>query len=146
MPDQTDIPKPQSVHRLPLASLIPAVGTALLPKLTCPVCWPAYGALLSSLGLGFVDYTPYLFPATILFLLVALALMAWRPQRGYMPLSLAILAGAILLIGKFGFESDSAIWVGVALLVVASAWNAWPRRRVDCTNCTPAATGSGQPE
>ena len=39
---------------------LPATGVALLPGLTCPACWPAYGALLGSLGLGFVNYTPYL--------------------------------------------------------------------------------------
>jgi mercuric ion transport protein len=34
---------------------LPALGTALLPKLACPLCWPAYSALLCAVGLGFVD-------------------------------------------------------------------------------------------
>ena len=40
--------------RAVVASL-PAIGGALLPKLTCPLCWPAYAALLGALGLEFVE-------------------------------------------------------------------------------------------
>lgn len=29
---------------------IPGVGVALLPKLVCPLCWPAYAAIASTLG------------------------------------------------------------------------------------------------
>ena len=52
---------PSPARGLGLAAL-PSVGVALLPKLTCPFCWPAYTALLSSVGISFVDYTPYLLP------------------------------------------------------------------------------------
>ena len=64
---------------------LPSVGVALLPKLTCPVCWPAYTALLSSLGISFVDYTPYLLPTVAIFLAVALSALAYRAKarRGY---------------------------------------------------------------
>ena len=31
----------------------PGVAIALLPKVFCPACWPAYAAALSALGLGF---------------------------------------------------------------------------------------------
>ena len=51
---------PPPTRRLQLAALLPAIGAALLPKLTCPACWPAYAAVLSALGVSFVDYTPYL--------------------------------------------------------------------------------------
>ena len=71
--------------RIQLAGLLPAVGAALLPKLTCPACWPAYAALLSALGVGFIDYTPYLLPLTLAFLAVTLAILAWRPRRGPKP-------------------------------------------------------------
>ncbi len=114
--------------RMQLAGLLPAVGAALLPKLTCPVCWPAYAALLSALGVGFIDYTPYLLPLTLLFLMVTIAILAWRPRRGYAPLALGLTASAMLLVGKFSFDSDTAVYTGVALLVAASVWNAWPRK------------------
>jgi hypothetical protein len=32
---------------------LPGVGASLFPKLACPLCWPAYAGLLSSVGLGF---------------------------------------------------------------------------------------------
>lgn len=121
--------------RIQLASLLPAVGAALLPKLTCPACWPAYAALLSALGVGFIDYTPYLLPLTLVFLIVTLAILAWRPRRGYAPLALGLLASAIMLIGKFFFDSDIATYAGVALLVGASTWNAWPKKAVLSCQC-----------
>ena len=48
--------------------VLPALGAALLPALGCPACWPAYAGLLSALGVGFVNYTPLLFPLTVVFL------------------------------------------------------------------------------
>ncbi len=35
-------------------AMAPGVGLALLPKVTCPACWPAYAGVLSALGLGFL--------------------------------------------------------------------------------------------
>ncbi len=121
--------------RIQLASLLPAVGAALLPKLTCPACWPAYAALLSTLGVGFIDYTPFLLPLTLVFLLITLGILAWRPRRGYAPLALGLFASAIVLIGNFFFASDIATYAGVALLVAASTWNAWPRKSAISCKC-----------
>ncbi len=124
--------------RLQIAGLLPAVGAALLPKLTCPACWPAYAALLGALGVGFIDYTPYLLPLTLVFLVVTLVILAWRPRRGVAPLALGLCAAAIMLIGKFFFDSDIATYAGVALLVGASTWNAWPTQvKAACVNCKP---------
>ena len=120
-------------------AFLPAAGAALLPKLSCPACWPAYAALLSSLGVGFVDYTPWLFPATVMFLAFTLALLAWRPRRSYWPLILGLGASAVVLIGSFAFDSESAVYAGIALLAGASAWNAWPARRAACPACAGKA-------
>jgi len=129
-------PKPSvPVERVQIASLLPAVGAAMLPKLTCPACWPAYAALLSALGVGFIDYTPYLLPLTLVFLIVTLAILAWRPRRGYAPLALGLFASAIMLIGSFSIDSDVATYVGVALLVIASTWTAWPRKSAMRCEC-----------
>lgn len=111
-------------------SLLPAIGTALMPKLVCPACWPAYTGILSALGLGFVNYSPFLLPLTALFLVAVLVTLAWRAKtrRGYAPLAMGVVAAVIVLVGKFHFESDPATYAGIALLVGASLWNAWPRR------------------
>ncbi len=134
--------------RRQLAPLLPAIGTAVMPKLVCPACWPAYTGLLSALGLGFINYSPWLLPLTLVFLAVVLATLGWRAptRRGYAPLTLGVLAAAIVLIGKFHFDSDTATYSGIALLVGASLWNSWPRRNptASCPACV-SDTGSTKP-
>ncbi len=126
-------------------AMVPAVGVAFLPKLFCPACWPAYAGLLSSLGIGFFDYTPYLFPLTTVFLLIAVSALAYRaPQRrGYKPLFLGLLAAVILIPGKFYFDSDVTMYAGLALLVLASLWNTWPKPKTEGASC-PACVPSTQ--
>lgn len=116
-----------------------------MPKLVCPACWPAYAGLLSALGLGFINYSPYLLPLTLVFLVVVLTTLALRAEtrRGYAPLALGILAAVLVLIGKFHFDSNSATYTGVALLVGASIWNSWPRR-IHETSCPRCDTGMKQ--
>ena len=120
-------------------SLLPAIGTALMPKLVCPACWPAYAGLLSAMGLGFINYSPFLLPLTAAFFIVVLATLAWRAnaRRGYAPLALGTAAAVMVLIGKFQFDSDAATYAGISLLVGASLWNSWPRRNPTalCSAC-----------
>jgi len=100
---------------------LPAIGTALLPKLTCPLCLPAYAALLSALGLEFFDYTPYLLPLTLAFLAVALGALALHARRTghWIALMTGVAAAAIVLLGKFTFELGWLNTVGIGLLVIA---------------------------
>jgi hypothetical protein len=121
-----------------LAAMLPAIGAAALPKLTCPACWPAYAGLLSALGLGYIDYTPYLLPLTGVFLALTLASLGWRAgsRRGYGPLAIGAASTALVLIGRFVHESEAALWIGIAALVAASVWNSWPRRKAGgCPAC-----------
>ena len=111
-------------------AILPAIGTTLLPALTCPACWPAYAGLLSVIGLGIVDYTPYLMPMTIGFLGLALFALGYKAKRrrGYIPLVLGIAAASLILIGKFFIFSDLSTYSGIAGLILASLWNSWPTR------------------
>lgn len=122
------------------AATLPTFGVALLPKLTCAACWPAYANLLSALGLGFINFTPYLLPFTLLFLVISWVVLGYRARyrRGYGPLCMGVAAGALLLIGKFGFGSDPALYSGIVLLMGASVWNVWPRAQRPCLACVPA--------
>ncbi len=115
-------------------AVVPGIGAALLPAVACPACWPAYAGLLSALGIGFVSYTPYLGPIMLLFLAIALATLAMQGRRrgNYGPLGLGVLGSAALLTGRFVLASNPLLYVGAALLVAASAWNAWPRRGAAC--------------
>lgn len=123
---------------------LPAIGAAALPKLTCPACWPAYSGLLSSMGVGFVNYTPYLFPLTAAFLLLSLIALGWRAprRRGYGPLWMGLAASAVLLAGKFAFDSDIAMFAGMAVLAAASLWNAWPQARREAAENCPACVST----
>ena len=121
--------------------MLPAIGTALLPKLACPACWPAYAGLLSAMGIGFIDYTPYLLPLTLVFLAIALATLASRAgqRRGYAPFVTGFFGSLVLMIGKFGYDSDNSMYLGLAILIGASIWNSWPIKRLGdgqlCTSC-----------
>ena len=109
---------------------VPGIGVAMLPKLLCPLCWPLYAGVVSSFGLGFLIGTTYLLPITSAFLVLTLAILGFRAnqRRGYGPFLIGLVASAAVLIGKFYLESNALVYGGVGLLVVASLWNAFPRR------------------
>ena len=126
-------------RQLPLA--LPALLVSLLPNLTCPACWPAYGTVLGALGLGFVSTGVWLLPLTIVSLLVALwgFAAAAVARRGYGPLVIGLAAAFALVIGKF-FLNSNTLWIaGLAQLIFASFWNAWRRdRKRACAACARA--------
>ena len=123
-------------------AVLPAIGVAMLPKLACPACWPVYAGLLSSVGLGFLINTTYLLQLTVAFLVVAVGALAFRARKrhGFGPFVLGLVAAAVVIIGKFLFESDPAMYGGIALLVGASVWNTWPKhkRASSCPACAEA--------
>jgi hypothetical protein len=128
---------------------IPAIGTALLPKIACPACWPAYAGLLSALGIGFINYTPYLLPLTLAFLAITAGSLWWqaRRTRRYLSFLLGISGSGLLLYGKFVAESEPAMYGGLALLALASFLGSWRRvvpvvaKPPSCPACAPGASG-----
>lgn len=74
--------------------------------------------------------TTYLLPLTATFLVVAVGSLAFRARRRrrFGPFVLGLVSAALLLTGKFVFESNPAMYISAGLLFSASAWNAWPRR------------------
>lgn len=143
------------MHRTWKQSLIaaPVVGIALLPKLACPFCWPAYAALLSSVGLGFLISTKYLLPLTAAFLVLILGALAFRARQrhGYGPFLIGLIAGITVMLGKFEWNSKPVLYGAVAILVLASVWNAWAieaisKDRIICSRCQSAAARANQSE
>jgi len=127
-----------------IMAVFPAIGTALLPKVTCPACWPAYAGVLSTLGVGFVNYTPYMLPLTAVFFALALASLGVqaRRHRNFTPLLVSLLATLLVIIGKFAVVSDLAMYAGITLFAGASLWNSWLQRaskNSPCPACIPAA-------
>ena len=122
--------------------IVPAIVFALLPKVACPACWPAYAGLLSSLGLGFLANATYLLPLTAAFLVIVLIGLGYRAsrRRGYGPLLTGLVAAALIILGKFRVESDFFFYSGLIVLVGASLWNTWPRKQskpAPCCESTP---------
>ncbi|MFN2376035.1 MAG: MerC domain-containing protein [Candidatus Binatia bacterium] len=114
----------------PAFATVPGIVLSFLPNLACPACWPAYAGVLTSLGLGFLLDTRWLLPLTALFLLVAIAALAFHAERrrGWGPFFAGLVAALLVLVGKFALESVPAMGAGLGLLVGASIWNSWPRR------------------
>lgn len=131
---------PRSLGRWrPMLAALPGVGIALMPKMICPLCWPAYAGLLSATGLTFLMDDKWLMPVCAVLLLAALCALAWnaRARRGYGPMLAGIAATVVVLAGRFALNSYVAIYGGVVALVAASIWNAWPRRAAAprCSAC-----------
>ncbi len=122
-----------------MAGSFPAIGVALLPKLTCPLCFPAYAAILGAIGVDFFNYTPYLLPLTAIFLIVAVAVLAQRGRRSgkLAPLVLGLAAAILVLVGKFYAESDWIANGGIVLLVAAVFFSSRATRTSDnpCPAC-----------
>src|SRR5690242_18373915 len=74
----------------------PGISVALLPKLACPLCWPLYSGIVSSVGLGFLICTKYLLILTIAFLILTFGALVYhaKQRRGYRPFVLGIV-GAV---------------------------------------------------
>lgn len=128
---------------------LPGVGAALLPVGACPACWPAYGGVLSSLGLGFLLKATYLLPITAAFFGLALFALAYRAntRRGYAPFILGTVSTALAIVFKFAYAFAPAAHLGLAGLVAASLWNAWPTAAYvtgSCSNCLPQWERTGR--
>jgi hypothetical protein len=125
---------------------VPGIAFAFLPKIVCPACWPAYAGLLSALGLGFLLDETWLFPLTTAFLGLSIGALAFRARmcRNYGPFVFGLAASVVVLAGKFALDSNAATYGGLAVLIAASVWNAWPRRRIDagCPACVSGSSSS----
>ena len=116
---------------------VPGISIALLPKLACPVCWPFYSGIVSSVGLGFLISTKYLLPLTIAFLVLTLGGLAYRAKqrRRFKPFVFGIVGAAAVLLGKFDLESNLVTFTGIVVLVVACVWNMSPLPAVGSCSC-----------
>lgn len=118
-------------YRYRWATAVPAVVLALLPRLVCPCQLTAYAGVLTSLGLSFLLNHRLQLSLTTAALTLAVGLMAVgaRRRRGYLPFAIGCVAAIIICVGKFMLAWPSLVSAGVALLIAAVFWNAWPPRR-----------------
>ncbi len=122
---------------------IPAAAASMLPVLGCPLCWPGYAALLSSLGLGFLASARCLLALTIALLGIALFGLAIQARRqGFAPFILGSIASVAIVLGKFVLDFNVATYAGVALLLLASALSVMRGREV-LSACAECASNAG---
>lgn len=142
-PSQPGAPRPARWRSS--ATIMPAIAVAFIPKVVCPLCWPAYVGALGAMGLGFLMEDAWLFPLSALVLGLAVGTLAWRAsaRRGRGPVIAGSVAGAAILVGKFALGSGAVTYAGIGLLVLACIWNAWPRRaaRSNCPGCVGPRAG-----
>ncbi len=124
-------------------AVLPAVGVALLPSITCPACWPGYAAVLSSFGIGFLPSNRYVLPLTATFLVVYLFMLAWdaRKRQSFGPLLVGTAASTLLVVGRFVLTSNPVLFSAAALLISASIWSAWPTLKTKWFAPQNATTG-----
>jgi len=121
---------------------LPTVGAVLVPKLVCPSCIPALAALASSAGISVMEFKPFLTLFTLILLGVAVLSLSYKGEqrRGRAPFYLGLLSGAVMLLGQYSWQSLEMIYLGIAMLIAASIWNAWPKRG-ECSACLTETKG-----
>jgi hypothetical protein len=72
-------------------------------------------------------------PVTVAFLSLALAALAFRAgtRHGYGPFVLGLIGSLFVVLGKFEWQSNPALYGAIGLLIAASLWNAWPIRQIE---------------
>lgn len=116
-------------------------GSALTVGL-CPVCIPAIGAFLSSLGLGFVVNESVLKPLLIIFLIFAIGGFLWsyfEEHGNIWPLVLGIGFGSALYIGRYTYISGPVnsflMYGGIVGIILVSIWNMRLKKLENCQLC-----------
>jgi len=121
MPGARDESRASACHpaclKLPM---VPAVGLALLPK--CPLCWMAYLGLVTGASVAPTIQWGVLALLTAA-LIASLAVLARGRALGERPLAAALLGGAVMLVGRFGLASPTAVYLGLGMLTMALTWN-----------------------
>lgn len=123
----------------------PALLLALLPKVACPACWPAYGSSLSALGLGSAMDSPWRAPLLGAFLLPALWLLARAARRRHdrRPLVVGSVGAGMCLLATV-YDQAAASLLGSALFVTAMVWSSFaPRSPRHGSLCVPTQPDGG---
>jgi len=113
------------------------IGSVVLGKI-CPVCYPAIGAFLTAMGLGFALKTAVM-KVMLLFFLGLGVLGLWRSGRTHhnrWPLWIAIASGLVIYTGKYIRPDEMIFYTGVAGLITAVVMDIWFKRgKAPCGVC-----------
>jgi len=112
-------------------AMVPGALLPLLPSATCPACVAAYAGVLSAVGLGFLLNERLLAPLIVLFLAIGIASVAWstRSHRRAGPLIATLLGSTAVIMGRVVGHVHALLYAGVMILIAASLWNLWLKKR-----------------
>jgi len=120
---------------------IGSFGAALTVGL-CPVCIPAIGAFLASIGLGFLVQESVLRPALFIFLAAAISGLLWSYLKEHgkiWPLIGGILMGITLYAGRYVYFgaviNQILMYGGITGIIAVSIWNLKLRKSASCPAC-----------
>jgi len=94
--------------------------------LTCPVCWPAAGAFLASVGLGFAVSLKVVIPLLVIFLIIAWwgMYVSYKTNHHHIaPLIVSIVGGVFIPAGRYLFGSLILTYIAIGVFVIATIWN-----------------------
>lgn len=113
-----------------LADKVGSIGT-FVAAAGCATCFPALGALGSSIGLGVLAQFENLFISTLLPIFAGIALLAnviaWLQHRVWYRSLISIAGPCMVLATLFLFWTDNwstqMLYVGIALMIIVSLWD-----------------------
>ncbi len=110
---------------------ITSVLSALV-AIVCPLCIPALGAFLASVGLGFAVSVSFLQPFLIVLLLISLTSLAWavRLHKQWWVLVVGVIGAFGIYAGRYIWFSQLLMYVGAFLLIGISLANF--RLKISC--------------
>ena len=119
-----------------LSGIAPVLSSAA--AMVCPVCIPALGALLASIGLGFAVSIDFMRGLLVVLLAVSVGSLVWatRLHRCWWVLAVGIAGAALLYAGRHIWFSVPLMWTGATTLIGASVLNV----RVKRASCACAHT------
>ena len=115
----------------PVASVVSSILAIF-----CPLCIPALGAFLASVGLGFALKLGVLKWLLLFFLAAALLALGWslKVHRNGKILFLGLAGAVLIYVGRHLWFNPHLMWTGTAMLIGASLWNLFAKSK--CSQCS----------
>lgn len=103
--------------------------------IVCPLCIPALGAFLASLGLGFALKLEVLKGLLVFFLTAALLSLGWsvKIHRNWKIFFLGLAGAVLIYAGRYLWFDALFMWTGAIMLISASLWNLAAKSK--CREC-----------
>ena len=121
------------------------VGASVLGAF-CPLCIPAIGAFLASVGLGFLVHARILWWLMVIFIFLGLfgLSFSYRKEHGnFRPLLLGLFGALGIYGGRYVFGFTPLVYVGAGSFIAASVWNWVLRKQKRISELPPCCAAKG---